>query len=165
MCDCRNATPSRLGERSQIREWLAGTRTTPPPIARSGIAIGEMPIFGPTGNLASPTRQPTSSGMTDLALIDLERRRERAKNEERERQRRAELEGKTAAVAEVVPFEDFDLASRSIGPGGARVISRALTIGPGDYVLYVGVGRSVRTQARVDHPGDEEGDQPATGVQ
>ena len=133
-----NATPSRLGERSQIREWLAGTRTAPPPIARSGIAIGEMPIFGPTGNLASQTRQPTSAGMTDLALMDLERRRERAKSEERERQRRAELEGKTAAVAEVVPFEDFDFASRSIGAGGARVVSRALTTGPGDYVLYLG---------------------------
>ncbi len=132
-----NATPARLGERSQIREWLAGTRTAPPPIARSGIAIGEMPIFGPTGNLASTTRQPTSSGMTDLALLDLERRRERAKEEERERQRRAELEGKAAAVAEVVPFEDFDLASRSIGASGARVISRALTTGPGDYVLYL----------------------------
>jgi hypothetical protein len=131
------ATPSRAGERSQIRDWLAGTRTAPPPIARSGIALGEMPIFGPTGNLASTTRQPTSSGMTDLALLDLERRRERAKNEERERQRRAELEGKAAVVAEVVPFEDFDLASRSIGAGGARVISRALTTGPGDYVLYV----------------------------
>lgn len=132
-----SATPSRLGERSQVREWLAGTRTAPPPIARSGIVIGEMPIFGPTGNLASPTRQPTSSGMTDLALMDLERRRERAKSEERERQRRAELEGKAAAVDDVVPFEDFDFASRSIGASGARVISRALTTGPGDYVLYL----------------------------
>lgn len=131
-----HATPPRVGERSYIREWLAGTRSTPPPISRSGIAIGEMPIFGPTGNLASTTRQPTSSGMTDLALLDLERRRERAKNEERERQRRAELEGKTAAVADVVPFEDFDLASRSIA-NGVRVISRALTTGPGDYALYV----------------------------
>ena len=133
-----SASPSRLGERSQIREWLAGSRATPPPIARSGIAIGEMPIFGPTGNLASPTRQPTSSGMTDLALLDLERRRQREKEEERERQRRAGLEGKTEAVAEVVPFEDFDFASRSIGASGARVIARALTTGPGDYVLYVG---------------------------
>jgi hypothetical protein len=132
-----HAAPSRLGERSQIREWLAGNRTAPPPIARSGIAIGEMPIFGPTGNLASTTRQPTSSGMTDLALLDLERRRERAKNEERERERRAELEGKAAAVSEIVPFEDFDLASRSIGANGARVIARALTTGPGDYMLYV----------------------------
>ena len=133
-----HASASRLGERSQIREWLAGTRTAPPPIARSGIAIGEMPIFGPTGNLANPQRQPTTPGMTDLALMDLERRRERAKAEERERQRRAGLEGKTAAVAEVVPFEDFDFASRSVGASGARVISRALTTGPGEYVLYVG---------------------------
>ena len=159
------ATSSRVGERSQIREWLAGNRTAPPPIARSGIALGEMPIFGPTGNLASTTRQPTSSGMTDLALLDLERRRERAKNEERERQRRAELEGKGTAVAEVVPFEDFDVASRSIGPSGARVISRALTTGPGDYVLYLRLGRSVRTQTRVDHSGDEEIDSPAAGGQ
>ena len=103
--------------------------------------------------------------MIDLELLDLERRRERAKEEERERQRRAELEGKAAAVAEVVPFEDFDLASRSIGAGGARVISRALTTGPGDYVLYVGLGRSVRTQARVDDSGDEEVDSPAAGIQ
>lgn len=135
-----HSTSSRLGERSQIREWLAGTRTAPPPIARTGIAIGEMPIFGATGNIqrgSATGQQPTSSGMTDLALLDLERRRERAKNEERERQRRAELEGKSA-VAEVVPFEDFDFSSRSIGAGGARVISRALTIGPGDYMLYLG---------------------------
>ena len=133
-----HATPPRLGERSPIREWLAGTRTAPPPIARSGIAIGEMPIFGPTGNLANTQRQPTTSGMTDLALLDLERRRERARTEERERQRRAGLEGRITATPEVVPFEDFDLASRSIGANGAAVIARALTAGPGDFVLYVG---------------------------
>ena len=124
-----------------------------------------MPIFGPTGNLASTTRQPTSSGMTDLALIDLERKRERAKNEERERQRRAELEGKTAAVADVVPFEDFDLASRSIGAGGARVISRALTIGPGDYVLSVGWADPSAATPASTHPRDEDVAQPAAGVQ
>ncbi|HEY8173459.1 MAG TPA: hypothetical protein VIH21_10280, partial [Dehalococcoidia bacterium] len=136
-----NATPSRLGERSQIREWLAGIRTTPPPIARFGIAIGDMPVMGATGNIQRGTstgQTPTTSGMVDLQLLTLERRRERERQEAAERRRRAELEGKTAPVAEVVPFEDFDFASRSIRAGGARVISRALTTGPGDYVLYLG---------------------------
>ena len=134
------ATPSRLGEQSQIREWLAGTRSTPPPIARGGIALGEMPIMGATGNIERGTstgQTPTTAGMVNLQLMDLERRRERERQVEAARRRRAELEGK-AAVADVVPFEDFDLASRSVGANGARVISRALTTGPGDYVLYLG---------------------------
>jgi hypothetical protein len=136
-----HATPSRLGERSQIREWLAGTRTAPPPIARIGIAIGEMPVMGATGNIQRGTstgQTPTTAGMVDLQLLTLEHRREKARQEEAERRRRAELEGKATAVADVVPFEDFDLASRSIGASGARVIARALTTGPGDYMLYLG---------------------------
>ncbi len=125
--------------RSPIREWLAGMRTAPPPIARSGIALGEMPIMGATGNIERGTSQgrgPTTSGMVDLQLMAMERRRERERQEEAERQRQAELEGSATRSAEIVPFEDFDLASRSVSPRGERVITRALTAGPGDFVLY-----------------------------
>src|SRR5688572_23183512 len=92
-----HATPSRLGERSQIREWLADTRIAPPPIARIGIAIGEMPVMGATGNIQRGTstgQTPTTAGMVDLQLLTLEHRREKARQEEAERRRRAELEGK-----------------------------------------------------------------------
>ncbi len=156
-----NATPSRLAERSQIREWLAGTRTAPPPIARIGIAIGEMPVMGadrqpPARHLHRQT--PTTRNGRPVTVDARRRGGEKERQEEAERQRRAELEGKTAAVAEVVPFEDFDLASRSIGAGGARVISRALTTGPGDYVLYLAWADPSAPKPAVDHSGDEEVD-------
>lgn len=32
-------------ERSPTREWLVGQQTTPPPISRSGIALGDMPFL------------------------------------------------------------------------------------------------------------------------
>ncbi len=127
----RLASTNRV-ERSPIAEWLAGNLTTPPPIAGSkGIAIGDMPLMGATGNLGRrPVQTPE---MAQLALIDLERRREAERKAERERERRSQLEGRSAPTSETLPFEDFDLASRSQG----GVIQRALTAGPGDYFIYV----------------------------
>lgn len=128
------STPAR----SQLRDWLAGGQTAPPPIARSGIALGDMPVMGTTGNIergSSTGQQPTSPGMVDLQLMDLERRRARERQQEAERRRRAELEG-AATRADEVAFEDFDLASRSVNPRGERIITRALTAGPGDYFLF-----------------------------
>ena len=127
----RLATTNRV-ERSPISEWLAGNLTTPPPIAASsGIAIGDMPLMGASGNLARrPSQTPE---MAQLALLDLERRREAEREAERERQRRSQLEGRGTPTSETLPFEDFDLASRAQG----GVIQRSLTAGPGDYFIYV----------------------------
>ena len=57
--------------------------------------------------------------------------------EERDKQRRAELEGKEASPRDILPFEDFDLAATSARSDGTRIITRALTAGPGDYYLYL----------------------------
>jgi hypothetical protein len=126
--------------RSPIREWLAGTQqSAPPPPARRGIAIGEMPVMGATSNISRGTSTgttPTTPGMVDIQLLELERRRARERQEETERLRRAELERSAPSAVEVMPFEDFDMASRTSGPAGERVIARALTVGPGHYVLY-----------------------------
>jgi hypothetical protein len=126
----RLATAQRV-ERSPIREWLAGNQTAPPPTTSNYLAIGDMPLMGATGNLSR--RPPQTAEMSQLALLDLERRRERERNAERDRQRRAELEGRSASTLETLPFEDFDFAGRA--RGGA--IQRALTTGPGDFFIYV----------------------------
>jgi hypothetical protein len=127
-----SGSPARP-ERSAVRDWLAGAQSALPSIASNrGIALGDMPIMGATGSLASPTRAPMNAQTADLAALDLERRRRRERQEERERQRRSELEGRSAAESESLPFEDFDFS----GPS-SRMIQRALTAGPGDYFLYV----------------------------
>ena len=69
----------------------------------------------------------------------MEFERQRAKQEQAnlDAKRRAALEGREGALRDVLPFEDFDLASRAIGSDGKRQVSRAFTAGPGDYDLYV----------------------------
>ena len=82
-------------------------------------------------------RPPTSTGGNELKLIALERERARQEKEDRDKQRRNQLEGKTTSSNDALPFEDFDLASRSARGDGTRVITRAFTAGPGDYDLYL----------------------------
>lgn len=117
-------------ERSPVREWLAGnTGSAPPPAARRGIALGEMPIMGTAGSV---TRRPqVTEQMSDVSLMDLERRRARERADDLEKQRRAEREGRATPAADTLPFEDFGLTP------AAAVIQRALTTGPGDYWLYL----------------------------
>jgi hypothetical protein len=126
---------TRVAERSAIREWLAGSRTDPRLLPRTGIAVGEMPIMGPTGNFG--VRQPVSTGSNELKLMALERERAKQEQDERDKQRRARLEGFEAATDDALPFEDFDLASKSVNRDGARIITRALTAGPGNYDLFL----------------------------
>lgn len=126
------AIAPQQAERSVVREWLAGTQQAPPAlVAKQGIALGDMPVMGPTGSL--DRRPPTTPEMANLALIDLERRRARERDAARERQRRDELEGRREVSTETLPFEDFDFAARATGSS----LQRALTAGPGDYFLYV----------------------------
>lgn len=125
------AMASQRPERSMVREWLAGNQAAPPPaMSTQGIALGEMPIMGPSNVERRPPQTPE---MANLTLIDLERRRAREKQDERERQRRSELEGRSTTSAETLPFEDFALNALPL----AGSIQRALTAGPGDYFLYV----------------------------
>lgn len=114
-----------------LREWLAGSQAAPPPIARSGIALGDMPIMGPAGSIER--RPMVTQGMADVNLMDLERRRTREREAAQQRQRRAELEGRAAAINDALPFEDFDFAATAT----ARTLQRALTTGPGSYFLYL----------------------------
>jgi len=132
------ATPAgatRIAERSPIKEWLAGSRTDPRLLPRTGIALGEMPIMGPTGNMTA--RPSTSTGSNELRLMEKERERARQEKEERDKQRRNELEGKEASARNILPFEDFDVASRSTRSDGTRIITRAFTAGPGSYDLFL----------------------------
>ncbi len=124
-----------IAERSPVKEWLAGGRTDPRLLPRRGIIVGEMPIMGATGNLSR--RPPTTTGENELRLMGLERERARQQQEERDKKRRAELEGREAASRDLLPFEDFDLASQSTTAAGTRTITRAFTAGPGDYDLYL----------------------------
>ncbi len=122
-------------ERSAIREWLAGGRTDPRLLPRRNIAIGDMPAFGPG---AIGVRGSTAStGSNELKLMAMERERARQEQEDQNRSRRAALEGRQPIQRDLLPFEDFDLASQSTRPDGTRVISRAFTAGPGDYHLYL----------------------------
>ena len=133
------ATPpgvQRIAERSPIKEWLAGSRTDPRLLPnRGGIAVGEMPMMGAAG--LNTVRPPTSTGGNELKLMSLERERARQEKEDRDKQRRNELEGKAATARDVLPFEDFELASRSVRDDGVRIVTRAFTAGPGDYDLFL----------------------------
>lgn len=132
------ALTGRGVERSAVADWLEGRRSDPLLRPRIGIAIGDMPAFGAAG-LFDPNRPgrpaPVPSGSNDLKLLQLEREREREKKEERDRQRRAELEGSAQTKRELLPFEDFDIATPNDARTGA--FQRALTAGPGDYELSV----------------------------
>ena len=71
--------------------------------------------------------------------MELERERQREADEAAKKARQAEMEGRSRSQADLMPFEDFDLAARvSVRPGLSPLIRRALTAGPGDYELYVG---------------------------
>lgn len=124
-----------MTERSAIRDWLGGQRVDPRMLPGRGIAIGEMPAFG-AGGIGVRGSTP-STGSMDLKLMAMERERARQEQDLRDKQRRAELEGKTATVRDLLPFEDFDIASASVASDGTRQITRAFTAGPGDYHLFV----------------------------
>ena len=132
------ATPGAVTttERSAIRDWLVGRRVDPRLLPGRGIAIGEMPAFG-AGAIGVRGSTP-STGSMDLKLMALERERARQEQETRDKQRRTELDSQAMGLRDVLPFEDFDLASKSRAADGTRQISRAFTAGPGSYDLYVG---------------------------
>jgi hypothetical protein len=125
----------RLVERSAIREWLAGNRTDPRLLPQRNIAIGDMPMMGVGGN--NTARPVTSTGSNELRLMAHERERQKQEKADNDKKRRAELEGRTTAARDLLPFEDFDLASQSVRPDGTRIVSRAFTAGPGDYDLIL----------------------------
>ena len=132
------ATPpgaTTIVERSPIREWLAGSRVDPRLLPRRGTAMGEMPAFGAGAIAARGTT--TSPSATDLRLMEFERQRAKEQQEDRDAKRRAALDGREDIRRDVLPFEDFDLASHSTRADGKRHVSRAFTAGPGDYLLHV----------------------------
>jgi hypothetical protein len=129
--DPRTASPP---ERSAVAEWLAG-QSPVPVLPRRGIALGDMPTYGAAG-IASRGPGPSQN----LQLLELERERAREKREAQERARKAALEGTETArtLRPLLPFEDFDVRSPvSSDAGGAPVLRRSLTAGPGDYELTV----------------------------
>lgn len=125
----------RIVERSAIREWLAGNRTDPRLLPQRNIAIGDMPMMGAGGN--NTARPVTSTGVNELRLMALERERQRQEKEDADKKRRSELEGRTSASRDFLPFEDFDLAAQSVRADGTRIVSRSFTAGPGDYDVVV----------------------------
>jgi hypothetical protein len=123
-------------ERSAVRDWLAGKRVDPRLLPDRGIALGDMPQMGATANLAR--RNPGDPGLNDLQAMSLERQRERERQAEADRKRRADLEKSALGLREMLPFEDFDMASSSTAADGTRLVSRAFTAGPGTYDLFIG---------------------------
>lgn len=122
-------------ERSPLGEWLAGQRVDPRLLPGRGIAIGEMPAFG--AGAIGVRGSTASTGSMDLKLMAMERERARQEKEDADKLRRAELGGKETVTRGTLPFEDFDPRSQSVAADGRRIISRALTAGPGDYELFL----------------------------
>jgi hypothetical protein len=132
------ATPAgaqQIAERSPIKEWLAGSRTGSSPAAEDRHRHRRDADHGADRQHdGAPT---TTTGSNELRLMEKEREQARQDKEQRDKQRRNELEGKEASARNTVPFEDFDLASRSTRSDGRRIITRAFTAGPGDYDLFL----------------------------
>ena len=130
-------------ERSAVAEWLKGLRGDPLPMRASRsmtVPQGELPVGGAASLSGRPGSSSAGAVEASLALQLQDRERQRAALEraERDKRRRAELESAAAAPAPAMhPFEDFDLQTRLVtGPQGL-IIERGLTVGPGDYDLYV----------------------------
>jgi len=149
------ATPpiTTLAERSMVREWLSGSRVDPRLLPRRGILLGEMPALGTASGFIR--RQENAAGSTDLTALAIQRDRDRQRREEQERQRRASLEGSTAAVPDLLPFEDFDFVTPEVFADGTARLQRALTAGPGVYRLTVAwvdaAGTAGKSPVRLAH--------------
>ncbi|MEZ5289348.1 MAG: hypothetical protein R2712_32020, partial [Vicinamibacterales bacterium] len=125
--------------RSAVEEWLLGERSDPLPMRAARVVqipTGEMPVGGPSATLS---RDGSGQNSAVLALLDRQRDRARREQEAREKARRAELEGQGATAADLLPFEDFDMAARLVArEGQPAVFRRALTAGPGAYDVVLG---------------------------
>ncbi len=137
------AERTSVPERSAVAEWLKGLRGDPLPM-RAGRAMTVPPGELPVGGAASLSGRPGSSSAAaveaSIALRLQDRERERAAREraERDKRRRAELESAAATPAPAMhPFEDFDLQTRLVAGPQGLVVERGLTVGPGDYDVYV----------------------------
>jgi hypothetical protein len=144
--------------RSAVEDWLRGERSDPLPMrARRVVTVpsGELPMGG---TAATMTRDGSGQNSAVIALMQRQLQKQREEEAAREKARREELEGKTKAQLDVLPFEDFDLQARVVTrPGRSPVFQRAITAGPGDYEVVVswavldGKNRPTRTGA-LRHP-------------
>jgi hypothetical protein len=130
-----NAPPSATPPpRSTVEAWLRGERGDPLPMRATRVITvpsGELPMGG---TAATMTRDGSGQNSAVIALMDRQMRKQREEAEAREKARQEELEGKTKAPMDVMPFEDFDLQAHVLARAGrAAVFQRALTAGPGDY--------------------------------
>jgi len=124
--------------RSAVEDWLRGERSDPLPMrARRVVTVpsGELPMGG---TAATMTRDGSGQNSAVIALMERQLQKQREEEAAREKARREELEGKTKAQLNVMPFEDFDLQARVVArPGRPPVFQRAITAGPGDYDVVV----------------------------
>ena len=122
--------------RSAVMEWLKGLRGDPLPMraARSTtVNAGEMPVGGTAASVGDVTADASAA----LRLGDLQREREQRQREDDGARRRAELERPQPPPTPLYPFEDFDLQTRLVAGPQGLVVERGLTVGPGDYDVYV----------------------------
>lgn len=131
-----------LAVRSPVEEWLLGQRNDPLPMRASGVVqvpSGELPVGGPLAGSSRDALGASGQNTAALRLMDRARERQREAEEAAKKARQAEMEGGSRSQAELMPFEDFDLAARvTVRPGSPPLIRRSLTAGPGDYELYIG---------------------------
>ncbi|MBY0494664.1 MAG: hypothetical protein K2Y23_10650 [Cyanobacteria bacterium] len=133
-------------ERSAVQEWLNGSSIDPRlQPQRRGVAIGDMPALGAG---AMGVRGAASVGSPDLQAMDLERQRARERRDDEERRRKARLEGAGDRESDRLPFEDFDVVPSAVQADGTRAIHRALTAGPGEYVLTLAWADAAQPAAR-----------------
>ena len=128
-----------------------------------GIAVGEMPVIGRRRHGARAA-QPASTGSNDLRA-DGARTRARATEAGGARQaapRGARRQGRSRR-ATLLPFEDFDLASRSVRGDGTRVITPRVHGGTRRLRPVRGVGRSGGAEAGDDGSGAATIAAPAAG--
>ena len=123
---CRTIADSRVARRHPHRP----RRRSREAASRSATCRSWAPPA--TSSAAPPPDRRPDRGMVDLQLLTLERRtgaengRRNARAPAPRRARRQDRRRRPRSL----PFEDFDLASRSIGAGGARVISARADGGP-----------------------------------
>ena len=126
-----------LVERSAVREWLAGSRTIRDCCPSRGIRRRRDAVMGAGG--IAVRGSPPSTGSSDLKLMETgARTRQAGEGGARQDSAGPSSRARPPAARELLPFEDFDLASASVRADWRPASSRARSPrGPATTTLFV----------------------------